>query len=295
MITRSSGQHVFIALGTPWIDALVAFLEPRARVDPWIMHGKMAIGDLLVTVLDTTPRTLLCIETVAAPFDGTSPMEVDERPYELHGLPTVPELEQRWSITFPTDPGPVDDALADRILTAYQSHYAHYFGDIDTLDPTSTTAHARALMNERGNCTGCSSPMPLRKFNSSDRLHFHSASRIFRQAEPGDDYPAVLCRKCTGRMATSGHTNFIDYMLAKNPSLPTLRCTQNRSVCTGDAGPSVRSPTVARRNWLRRGTGHPGMDVPSVQSLMGTDVPAGSPAARLISSRRSREADRCPR
>ncbi|UPU41244.1 MULTISPECIES: hypothetical protein [Rhodococcus] len=94
MITRSSGQHVFIALGTPWIDAVVAFLEPRARVDPWIMHGKMAIGDLLVTVLDTTPRTLLCIETVAAPFDGTSPMEVDERPYELHGLPTVPELEQ---------------------------------------------------------------------------------------------------------------------------------------------------------------------------------------------------------
>lgn len=220
MITRSSGQHVFIALGTPWIDAVVAFLEPRARVDPWIMHGKMAIGDLLVTVLDTTPRTLLCIEIVAAPFDGTSPMEVDERPYELHGLPTVPELEQRWSITFPTDPGPVDDALADRILTAGQSHYAHYFGDIDTLDPTSTAAHARTLMNERGNCTGCSSPMPLRKFNSSDRLHFHSASRIFRQAEPGDDYPAVLCRKCTGRMATSGHTNLIDYMLAKNPSCP---------------------------------------------------------------------------
>ncbi|MCX6473360.1 MAG: hypothetical protein NT100_07315, partial [Rhodococcus sp.] len=121
MITRSSGQHVFIALGTPWLDAVVAFLEPRARVDPWIMRGKMAIGDLLITVLDTTPRTLLCIETVAAPFDGTSPIEVDERPYELHGLPTVPELEQRWSITFPTDPGPVDDALADRILTAGQS------------------------------------------------------------------------------------------------------------------------------------------------------------------------------
>ncbi|KAB2587310.1 hypothetical protein BS297_00765, partial [Rhodococcus erythropolis] len=90
MITRSSGQHVFIALGTPWLDAVVAFLEPRARVDPWIMRGKMAIGDLLITVLDTTPRTLLCIETVAAPFDGTSRMEVDERPYELHGLPTVP-------------------------------------------------------------------------------------------------------------------------------------------------------------------------------------------------------------
>lgn len=78
-------------------------------------------------------------------------------------------------------------------------------------------------------------------------------------------------------------------------TVPAVRCTQNRSVCPGDAGPSVRSPTVARRNKLRRGTGHPGMDVPSVQSLMGTDVPAGSPAARLISSRRSREADRCPR
>ena len=108
----------------------------------------MAIGDLLITVLDTTPRTVLCIETVAAPFDGTSRMEVDERPYELHGLPTVPELEQRWSITFPTDPGPVDDALADRILTAGQSHYAHYFGDIDTLDPTSTAAH-RPNVDER--------------------------------------------------------------------------------------------------------------------------------------------------
>eukprot|EP01133_Synstelium_polycarpum_P020605 gene20605-24745_t len=245
MITRSSGQHVFIALGTPWIDAVVAFLEPRARVDPWIMHGKMAIGDLLITVLDTTPRTLLCIETVAAPFDGTSPMEVDERPYELHGLPTVPELEQRWSITFPTDPGPVDDALADQILTAGQSHYAHYFGDIDTLDPTSTAAHARTLMNERGNCTGCGSPMPLRKFNSSDRLHFHSASRIFRQAEPGDDYPAVLCRKCTGRMATSGHTNFIDYMLAKNPPCP--HCGAHR---TAQCAPGMPVHPFDHLPWL---------------------------------------------
>ncbi|MET0796417.1 MAG: hypothetical protein ABWY21_03485, partial [Rhodococcus sp. (in: high G+C Gram-positive bacteria)] len=138
MITRSPGQHVFIALGTPWIDAVVAFLEPRARVDPWIMHGKMAIGDLVITVLDTTPRTVLCIETVAAPFDGTSRMEVDEEVSALRSLPVVPELEQRWSITFPTDPGPVDDALADRILAAVQSYEVPYFGDIDTLDPTST-------------------------------------------------------------------------------------------------------------------------------------------------------------
>ncbi|WMN01781.1 hypothetical protein [Rhodococcus erythropolis] len=59
MITRSSGQHVFIALGTPWLDAVVAFLEPRARVDPWIMRGKMAIGDLLITVLDHSSHAAL--------------------------------------------------------------------------------------------------------------------------------------------------------------------------------------------------------------------------------------------
>lgn len=101
MIMRSPGQHVFIALGTPWIDAVVAFLEPRARVDPCIMRGKMAIGDLLVTVLDTTPRTVLCIETVAAPFDGTSRMEVDERPYELHGCPPFPNSNKDGPSRFP--------------------------------------------------------------------------------------------------------------------------------------------------------------------------------------------------
>ena len=209
--------------------------------------------------------------------------------------PPFPNSNNDGPSRFPRIQGRSTTHWPTGFLTAGQSHYAHYFGDIDTLDPTSTAAHARTLMNERGNCTGCSSPMPLRKFNSSDRLHFHSASRIFRQAEPGDDYPAVLCRKCTGRMATSGHTNFIDYMLAKNPSCPLCGAHRTAQCAPGMAGPSVRSPTVARRNWLRRGTGHPGMDVPSVQSLMGTDVPAGSPAARLISSRRSREADRCPR
>ena len=101
MITRSPGQHVFTALGTPWIDAVVAFLEPRARVDPWIMHGKMAIGDLVITVLDTTPRTVLCIETVAAPFDGTSRMEVDEEVSALRSLPVVPNSNNDGPSLFP--------------------------------------------------------------------------------------------------------------------------------------------------------------------------------------------------
>ncbi|MDJ0107139.1 hypothetical protein QM646_12020, partial [Rhodococcus erythropolis] len=84
---------------------------------------------------------------------------------------------------------------------------------------------------------------------SGDRLHFHSASRIFRQAELGDDYPAVLCRKCTGRMATSGHTNFIDYMLAKNPPCP--HCGAHR---TAQCSPGMPVHPFDHLPWLA-GTG----------------------------------------
>ena len=240
MITRSPGQHVFIALGTPWIDAVVAFLEPRARVDPWIMRGKMAIGDLLITVLDTTPRTVLCIETVAAPSTARRGWKSMNARTNLHGLPTVPELEQRCPSRFPRiqagrrRTGRPDSHGRPVTLCALLRRHRHAGSDVHSCPRPNVDERAGQL--HRLQLTDAVAKVQQQR---SPSLSFRIT--IFRQAEPGDDYPAVLCRKCTGRMATSGHTNFIDYMLAKNPSCPL--CGAHRTAQCAPGCRSIRSIT----------------------------------------------------
>ncbi|TSD46276.1 hypothetical protein FFI94_008945 [Rhodococcus sp. KBS0724] len=234
MITRSAGQHVFLALGTPWLDAAVAFLEPKAKVDPWSFHGDMAAGDILITVLDTDPRTVLCAETLTAAFsDDMSRMEVSDQFDTFHRLPLVPDIEKMLSIQFPRETGQIDNALGDRILRALHSTVGPACFEIDTTDPTSTAAHARTLIGSYGTCTACSAQLRLKKYTAGDSMHFHSASRVFRQFEPGDDCPAVLCRKCASRIALSGFTNLVEYMVSTHPPCPQCRAHWTSSCSPG--------------------------------------------------------------
>ncbi|PBC38104.1 hypothetical protein CJ178_29380 [Rhodococcus sp. ACPA4] len=246
MITRSAGQHVFIALGTPWLDAAVAFLEPKAKVDPWSFHGHMAAGDVLITVLDTDPRTVLCAETLTAPFaDGMARLEVSENYDTFSRLPLVPDIEKAMSIQFPSETGQIDDALGDRILWALHSAVGLDSFEIDTTDPTSTAAHARALLGSCGSCTACDAPLRLNKFTAGDSMHFHSASHSFRQFEPGDDCPAVLCRKCAGRIASSAYTNLVEYMVSTHPP-----CPQCRARWTSRCSPGMPAYLHNVRPWI---------------------------------------------
>ena len=206
----------------------------------------MAAGDVLITALDTDPQTVLCAETLTAPFaDGMARLEVSENYDTFSRLPLVPDIEKAMSIQFPSETGQIDDALGDRILWALHSAVGLDSFEIDTTDPTSTAAHARTLLGSYGSCTACDAPLRLNKFTAGDSMHFHSASRSLRQFEPGDDCPAVLCRKCAGRIASSAYTNLVEYMVSTHPP-----CPQCRARWTSRCSPGMQAYLHNVRPWI---------------------------------------------
>ncbi|MDI9916333.1 hypothetical protein [Rhodococcus sp. IEGM 1379] len=244
MTTCGPDQHVFIALGTPWLDAAVAFLEPEADVNPWSVHGDMAAGDILITLLDTEPQTVLCVETLTAPFsDGMARVEVDS-----FSLPLVLHIEKRLAIAFPVETGQIDDAMGDEILQSLESDRYSPFGEFDALDPTSTAAHARTLMEDRGRCTACYEPLQLKKYRSGDIVHFHSATRVFRLHQ--------LCR-------IHGH---------EKPAVPGRQGQSHCQMFPRNACLPLRSPSLDIQYRLCRRSGHPEMALPRLQPVVGADV-----------------------
>lgn len=61
---REAGQRTFLIVGSPWLTAIAAIRDELIDEDPWQARGSFRPGDLLVTVLDTDPRAVLCVERI---------------------------------------------------------------------------------------------------------------------------------------------------------------------------------------------------------------------------------------
>lgn len=216
---RRSRQQVFLVEGRPWNEAVIAYLEPRSPYRPWTINTGVAKGDLLVTVLCTTPRSVLCVERVASPHTGKKPLEVVTERF-FPALPTVPDIENLARTEIPAQAGPITGEVADRLLFVLDAAGAEFSVGEDT----ESVSAARTLLGS-GECTGCRRRLALDRRTARANVHIRTVDRSSMEAS--EDWPAALCTSCARAMTTGGYATFLDYRLSLNPSCP--RCSAERT------------------------------------------------------------------
>jgi hypothetical protein len=223
---REPHQQAFLVEGRPWKDAVIAYLEPRSPYRPWTIDNRAAVGDLLITVLSTTPRTVLCVERVSSPKNGTKPIEVvTER--QLPALPTLPEVEQRARTKLPAQAGPIAGDDADRLLDILDPGWIGFaFGE-----ESESVQGARILLASGGECTGCGQRLLVHRRTARSDVHVHTVEPS--KIESSADWPAVLCSGCATDMIAGEYATFLDYRFSLNPACPRCSAAQTMAVQFG--------------------------------------------------------------
>lgn len=138
MLQREVGQQLHLVLGRPWREAQIVFATGSDR-DLWEAPSYEA-GDLLLTILDTRPRTFLCLERASRASSRSRFIHVTDAwapPAPVFVDSVIGRLERR----LPRVPGPVPEQLADDLLRALAEEVS---------DPTPIT------VREGRRCSGTS-------------------------------------------------------------------------------------------------------------------------------------------
>ncbi|WP_225928432.1 hypothetical protein [Rhodococcus opacus] len=235
MTEHTARQRVFIVEGRPWKDAVIAHLEPRSPYRPWFTGEDIRNGDVLITVLDTDPRTVLCMEVAgSSSLDAAGVTES----WTLTALPSVTAFEAHAGVAVPTAAGRVDDAIAGRLTTPFFTNPAS-FDDMSTRRGEAshtTAAAARVLLKSAGKCTACGQAINLRRSTARDHIHIHTAENDvdhWAHHGPTHDWPAILCDKCQTAMTEGGFSNFLDYRFSFHPSCPLCAASRSSSTSIG--------------------------------------------------------------
>ncbi|OZC84408.1 hypothetical protein CH282_14795 [Rhodococcus sp. 06-418-1B] len=214
------GQRAFIGFGRPWKHAVIALMGTETGYKPWFYSDEMRDGDVLITVLDTSPRVFGCIEFIG--WDFVADCFNIKESANLYRLPVVPE----W-MTLPAQSEPLDVPLADKLLNALGRERwgvtQYKFG----LAPPSTAEAARVILNSGSLCTHCDARIDLNQPDPADQIHTHLAAAYSHVENHYSDWPAALCQTCYLDMSTQGFLNYLDFRFSSNPQCP--RCFARRS------------------------------------------------------------------
>lgn len=223
-MTRNPRQGVFLVVGSPWLDAIAAIRDGNRGGDPWQASGSFRPGDLLITVLDTDPRAVLCVERVEQGGPDDDPVVLGERRMAEH-LPSVPEVEKLAATKFPEHAGPIPARDADRLLDAIA------FADMrSSMEPVGgargVLAEARTRLNSVTVCGLCDAPVDP----GDPAVNIHFA----HPAEEGEDVDALLCAACSDELAGSQHSTLVQHRLVtRHPQCPRCAAFQTLSVVVG--------------------------------------------------------------
>ena len=235
VVEHTAKQRVFIVEGRPWKDAVIAYLEPRSPYRPWFIGEDIRNGDVLITVLDTDPRTVLCMEVAgSSSLDAAGVTES----WTLTALPSVATFEAHAGVAVPTAAGRVDDAIAGRLTTPFFTNPASFDDPFTRRGEAShtTAAAARVLLKSPGKCTACGQAINLRRSTARDHIHIHTAENDvdhWAHHGPTHDWPAILCDKCQTAMTEGGFSNFLDYRFSFHPSCPLCAASRSSSTSIG--------------------------------------------------------------
>lgn len=225
VMTRDAGQRVFLVIGSPWLTAISAIRNENSDEDPWKAEGLFSPGDLLVTVLDTDPRAVLCVERLEEGGPEDAPVVLGER-WMATGLPPVPEIEARAPALFPELPGPIPARDADRLLTAI----AVVNGYLQHFEPCGTGHGALGEAWVRLNAV----PACLLCDESVDPGDPTTGVYVGDVEEAGKDVDGLLCPECSDEMERSRYATLVEHRLAtRHPQCPRCAAFQTLFVALG--------------------------------------------------------------
>ncbi|WP_141216844.1 hypothetical protein [Rhodococcoides fascians] len=230
---REAGQRAYLVIGSPWLTAITAIRDRNSKEDPWQVRGSFQPGDLLVTVLDTDPRAVLCVERLEQGGPHDEPVVLGERCMTA-GLPTVAGVEDRAQAKLPKAPGRIPDHDADRLLdaiaivhweTSYNARAANHVGP----------AEAWVRLNAVPMCLLCDQYV-----EPGD-----PAASVYVGQAPGagasidgishvEDVDGLMCARCSEEMASSPNATLVEHRLAtRHPQCPRCAAFRTRSFAFG--------------------------------------------------------------
>jgi hypothetical protein len=160
--TLASSQRLHLIQGRPWKYALGDYMADAGDGQCWFAPQRCARGDLLLSVLETQPPVLLCIERARAKPKGPS-INVWTGALYFHRFVPVQVIEQRAGVTLPHAPATLRKKMATAVLDAIATELSN---PTDWLDSAvggrsgagcrmPTGVQAAALMAAQGVCHAC--------------------------------------------------------------------------------------------------------------------------------------------
>ncbi|WP_148302245.1 hypothetical protein [Tomitella biformata] len=219
MAMREAGQKLHVVVGAPWKDALLGYLSADAPGDNWDLPDGLRKGDLLLSILETTPRTVLCLERVAR---GGRSLELEEV-WDWPGLPELATLESASGLRIRKSAGQVADAAADRVLAALDT----LRGDRDSKEDGSTATAARVISGSGLRCGGCEDEFALSGGDARNQV------RVFALESNGETVRRGLCASCQRAARKPEVTTMAQLKHAVFPACPLCGAQATSSIAWG--------------------------------------------------------------
>ena len=213
---REARQRTFLIVGSPWLTAI---RDELVDEDPWQAQGSFRPGDLLITVLDTDPRAVLCVERVDKGDSDEDLVLLGER-HMTANLPPVSEVEARATAVFPEQPGPIPARDADRLLDAIGMADA-WLSFKPFAEKRGALAEPYVRLNAVPECLLCDQRVDPGDPETGVYVGMHTDAQR--------DVDALLCIECCGEIAGSPHATLVEHRIAtRHPQCP--RCAAFRSL-----------------------------------------------------------------
>lgn len=167
-LQRKRGQRLHLVNGSPWKDALSAYIAGGGFTDGdhWEAPDNYDKGDLLLTILDSRPKMVLCLE-VARVASRSKDTDIRVREETTVFSPMIP-LDVLTAVAhlgrpLPGAPATLSDDLADQLLKALQAEvtaptsFWHSEGKrgVSVTRRRSSGLQALVLAQSRGVCSAC--------------------------------------------------------------------------------------------------------------------------------------------
>lgn len=196
-----SDNHIHVAQGSPWKDAIIKLLQPRSPYRPWQGGVGAAPGDAVVAVLDTEPSSVIADVRQVGP-DGSAeraiagcidPARLWKDPPALLELATLTALT---GMSYSHGRADVTVYSTARLAEVMSGRMWNHEG-LSYLHGHSTLAAARILLQSHGRCSGCDGELDLSSVNARYDVHIHTvdfdpAAPLMRVADdpPPEENPA---------------------------------------------------------------------------------------------------------
>ena len=277
----SSDTKIHVVRGTPWLDAIIALLQPDSPYRPWRGGSGVQTGDAVLVILDTEPAAVITTVPVvgADGLDGAL-ARVMERESEWDGPPALLELGTLTALSglsFSREGAEATvehpDWLIERSgLDAEGVDRALYLNGHNSL------AAARILLKSVGRCTGCGAGLDLADANARYHVHIHTVdvdptaplvpvayeppppevdeevpygpeaiqllTDCWRPMRFPPDWPAVLCDSCHDRMRAGGFTSFLDFRFSLHPQCPSCFAQWTMRTTAGFIVKAIKEPWI---------------------------------------------------